>query len=99
MTQADLAADLQETESGAGARAAMDSMQASRIVPHLNKGRLIAFSVLGAAYTYGRRKCVDQVRARRTGTNCHECVRHHFAVRGPPSLAHAHEAHGSAEIP
>ena len=48
MTQADSAADLQETDSGAGARAAMDSMQATRIVPHLNKGRLIAFSLLGA---------------------------------------------------
>ena len=49
MTQADSAADLQETDSGAGARAAMESMQATRIVPHLNKGRLIAFSLLGAA--------------------------------------------------
>jgi signal transduction histidine kinase len=49
MTQADSAVDLQETESGAGACAAMEVMQATRIVPHLNKGRLIAFSVLGAA--------------------------------------------------
>jgi signal transduction histidine kinase len=49
MTQADSAADLQETDSGAGARAAMESMQATRIVSHLNKGRLIAFSLLGAA--------------------------------------------------
>ena len=49
MTQADSAVDRQETDSGAGARAAMESMQATRIVPHLNKGRLIAFPLLGAA--------------------------------------------------
>ena len=50
MTQADSAEDLQETEFGAGACAAMEAMQATRIVPHLNnKGRLIAFSLLGAA--------------------------------------------------
>ena len=49
MTQADSAADLQETDAGTGARATMESMQATRIVPHLNKGRLIAFSLLGAA--------------------------------------------------
>ena len=49
MTQADSAADLQETDSGADARAAMKSMQATRIVPHLNKGCLIAFSLLGAS--------------------------------------------------
>ena len=49
MTQADSAADLQETDSGAGARAAMEAMQVTRIVPHLNKGRLIAFSLLGTA--------------------------------------------------
>ncbi|MGH7219687.1 MAG: two-component system sensor histidine kinase NtrB [Nitrospiraceae bacterium] len=49
MTQADSAVDLHETDSGSGARAAMVSMQATRIVPHLNKGRLIAFSLLGAA--------------------------------------------------
>ncbi len=48
MTQANSAADLQETDSGASARTAMESMQATRIVPHLNKGRLIAFSLLGA---------------------------------------------------
>ena len=50
MTQADSAVDLQETDSGADAHAAMEAMQATRIVPHLNnKGRLIAFSLLGAA--------------------------------------------------
>ena len=49
MTQADSASDLQETDSGASARTTMESMQATRIVPHLNKGRLIAFSLLGAA--------------------------------------------------
>jgi len=48
MTQADSAVELQETDSGAGARLAMESMQATRIVPHLNKGRLIGFSLLGA---------------------------------------------------
>ncbi len=50
ITQADSAIDLQETEYGAAACAAMEAMQATRIVPHLNnKGRLIAFSLLGAA--------------------------------------------------
>lgn len=49
MPQADPAVALQETDSGAAARAAMESMQATRIVPHLNKGRLIAFSLLGPA--------------------------------------------------
>jgi len=49
MTQDDLARDLQETNSGAGVRAAMEAMQATRIVPHFIKGRLIAFSLLGAA--------------------------------------------------
>ena len=49
MRQADSAVHLQETDSGVGARAAMEAMQATRIVPHLNKGRLIAFSLLGAA--------------------------------------------------
>ena len=49
MAQADSAADLQDTDFGADARKAMESMQASRIVPHLNKNRLIAFTVLGAA--------------------------------------------------
>ncbi|MEP6959057.1 MAG: ATP-binding protein [Nitrospirota bacterium] len=47
MTQDDSAADLQVTDSGAGARAAMEAMHATSIVPHLNKGRLIAFSLLG----------------------------------------------------
>jgi signal transduction histidine kinase len=49
MTQADSAVDLQETDYGADAHAAMEAMQATRLVPHLNKGRLIAFSLLGAA--------------------------------------------------
>ena len=39
--------DLQET--GADARAALESMHAAYAVPHLSKGRLIAFSLLGAA--------------------------------------------------
>jgi len=47
LTQIDLATDRQETDSGAGARAAMEAMHATRIVPHVNKGRLIAFSLLG----------------------------------------------------
>ena len=99
MTQADSAVDLQETDSGAGARAAMEAMQVTRVVPHLIKGRLIAFSLLGAAHTCRWRKCADQIHARRTGTNRHKCAGHHCAVRGSPSLAHAHETHGSAEIP
>jgi signal transduction histidine kinase len=49
MTQTDSTVDLEETDSEAGARAIMESMQATRIVPHLNKSRLIAFSLLGAA--------------------------------------------------
>ena len=49
MTQVDSAANLQRTDTGAEAHAAMESMQVSRIVPHLNKGRLIAFSLLGTA--------------------------------------------------
>jgi signal transduction histidine kinase len=48
MTQTDLAAAIQDPDSGVDTRAAMESMQATRIVPHLNKGRLIAFSLLGA---------------------------------------------------
>ena len=48
MTQADSAADLQDTDFEADARTTMESMQGSRIVPHLNKSRLIAFTVLGA---------------------------------------------------
>ena len=49
MAQTDSATDLQDTDFGTDARRAMESMQASRIVPHLNKSRLIAFTVLGAA--------------------------------------------------
>ena len=49
MAQGDSAVDLQDHHAGAGARAAMESMQATRIVPHLNKDRLIAFSILGTA--------------------------------------------------
>ena len=47
MTQSDSTADFQGTEYEAGAREAMEAMQATRIVPHLNKGRLIALSLLG----------------------------------------------------
>jgi signal transduction histidine kinase len=49
MTQDGSPLDLQETDSESGARAAMDAMQATRSVPHLIKGRLIAFSLLGEA--------------------------------------------------
>lgn len=47
MAGIDATEDLQET--GADARAALESMQAAYAVPHLSKGRLIAFSLLGAA--------------------------------------------------
>ena len=47
MTQSDSAGDLQDALLDAGAREAMNAMQAIRIVPHQNKGRLIAFSILG----------------------------------------------------
>ena len=49
MTQENSAIDLQKPDSGTGAHAAMDAMQATLIVPHLIKSRLIAFSLLGAA--------------------------------------------------
>jgi len=60
MPQADPAVALQETDSGAAARAAMESMQATRIVPHLNKGRLIAFSLLGAAIPTDRENALTR---------------------------------------
>ncbi|MEY4704987.1 MAG: hypothetical protein RL042_1189 [Nitrospirota bacterium] len=60
MTQVDSAAASQETDSEAHARAAMESMQATRIVPHLNKGRLIAFSLLGAAMPAARENALTQ---------------------------------------
>jgi len=53
ITQVDSVEELQETDAGAGARAAMKSMQASHVVPHLIKGRLIAFSLLGTALPIG----------------------------------------------
>ncbi len=49
MTQAESAEDIQETESGSGARAAMEAMQVTHALPHHIKGRLIAFSLLGTA--------------------------------------------------
>ena len=55
MTQAASAVEVQEADLGTGARAAMESMQATRIVPHLNKGRLIAFSLLGASQPVARK--------------------------------------------
>ena len=60
MPQADPAVALQETDSGAAARAAMESMQATRIVPHLNKGRLIAFSLLGPAIPTDRENALTR---------------------------------------
>lgn len=48
MTQAESAEDIPETESGTGARAAMEAMQITHLVPHHIKGHLIAFSLLGA---------------------------------------------------
>ncbi len=53
LTQIDSAVDLQETASGAGARSAMETMKATRVIPHFIKGRLIAFSLLGAAHPLG----------------------------------------------
>ncbi|MEP6933106.1 MAG: hypothetical protein ABI988_04070, partial [Nitrospirota bacterium] len=41
--------DLPEPDSGSSAREAMETFQATHIVPHLMKSRLIAFSLLGAA--------------------------------------------------
>jgi signal transduction histidine kinase len=49
MMDVDSTEDLQEIDSETGARAAMKAMQATQLVPHLIQGRLIAFSILGAA--------------------------------------------------
>jgi len=53
MTEADSAEGHQEATSGDSARTAMKAMQASYVVPHLIKGRLIAFSTLGTAMPTG----------------------------------------------
>ena len=53
MTEADSAEGLQEATSGDSARTAMRAMQGSYVVPHLIKGRLIAFSTLGTAMPTG----------------------------------------------
>ncbi|MCX5723552.1 MAG: ATP-binding protein [Nitrospirae bacterium] len=47
MTEADVPIEAHEAAAGTGARTAMKSLHATRAVPHLNKGRLIAFSLLG----------------------------------------------------
>jgi signal transduction histidine kinase len=60
MTQADSTVDLQETASGADARTAMKTMQVTRVVPHFIKGRLIAFSLLGAAQTLAEENAVTR---------------------------------------
>ncbi|NOT23934.1 MAG: hypothetical protein HOP22_14600 [Nitrospiraceae bacterium] len=49
MTQGASVVDLQAHHLAAGARGFMEALQAARILPHLNKDRLIAFSILGAA--------------------------------------------------
>jgi signal transduction histidine kinase len=53
MTQSDSVGALHDTLPEAGARAAMTAMEAARIVPHHNKGRLIAFSILGKGLPLG----------------------------------------------
>ena len=53
MMEADSAEGLQDADSGDSARTAMKAMQASYVVPHLIKGRLIAFSTLGTAMPTG----------------------------------------------
>jgi len=53
MTETDLAEGLQENDSGDRAHTAMKAMRASYVVPHLIKGRLIAFSILGTAMPTG----------------------------------------------
>ena len=50
MTQGDSAGGLHDSLPEAGARAAMKAMEATRVVPHHNKGRLIAFSILGKGH-------------------------------------------------
>lgn len=47
MTEADLPIDAHDAATGTDARTAMKSLHATRAVPHLTKGRLIAFSLLG----------------------------------------------------
>jgi signal transduction histidine kinase len=49
ITRDDTSIDPQESVSGTDVRAAMETMQATLIVPHLIKGRLIAFSLLDAS--------------------------------------------------
>jgi signal transduction histidine kinase len=49
MTQGASVVDLQAHHLAAGVRGFMEALQAARILPHLNKDRLIAFSILGAA--------------------------------------------------
>jgi signal transduction histidine kinase len=53
MTQSDSVGALHDTLPEAGARIAMTAMEAARIVPHHNKGRLIAFSILGKGLPLG----------------------------------------------
>jgi len=50
MTWDDSAGTVQDPLPGARARAAMIAMEATRVVPHHNKGRLIAFSILGKGH-------------------------------------------------
>jgi len=50
MTQTDTVGSPRGTLPGAGARAAMKAMEASRIVPHHSNGRLIGFSILGEGH-------------------------------------------------
>jgi signal transduction histidine kinase len=53
LTQSDSAGANQDTLPEAEAREAMRAMEATRIVPHHNKGRLIAFSILGKGLPLG----------------------------------------------
>ena len=59
ITQDDSTINLQEPDSGNGARAAMETLQATHSVPHLMKGRLIAFSLLGAAIPPAREQTLS----------------------------------------
>ena len=60
ITQDDSTIDLQEPDSGSGARAAMETLQATHIVPHLMNSHLIAFSLLGAAIPPDREQTLSR---------------------------------------
>ena len=77
LTQGDSSGAPQDTLPEARARAAMKTMEATRIVPHRNNGRLIAFSILGKEHpTAGERVLGDSLLAAlaQTATNAIDTI-------------------------